>query len=99
MTKNGKKQNVVPTTREMNLAAAKCCETFNEAVGKFRALQYANNMGTGEPDFDALAEHFINKQGLMHYLENGLTVAQASDKDANDPEAYREYGIPTARTK
>ena len=99
MIKNGKKQNVVSTNRKQNMAAAKVCETYNEAVSLFRALQYANNMGTGEPDFDALAEHFINKQGLMHYLENGLTVAQASDKDAANPEAYREYGVPTAYTK
>ena len=66
----------------MNLAAAKCCETFNDAVGKFRALQYANDMGTGEPDFDELEEHFINKQGLMDYVENGFTVGQASAKKA-----------------
>ena len=38
----------------------------------------------------------VNKQGLMSYIKNGLTVAQASDKDAKDPEAYREYGVPTA---
>ena len=66
------KRNFVPTTREMNLAAAKCCETHNDAVLKFRALQYANDMGTGEPDFDELAEHFINKQGLTDYCENGF---------------------------
>ena len=66
MTKNGKKQNVVATTRKQNMAAAKVCETHNEAISLFRALQYANDMGTGEDDFDELAEHFINKQVRTH---------------------------------
>ena len=99
MIKNGKKQNVVPTTRKQNLAAAKACDDHYEACGLFRALEHANNRGTAEQHFDMLEEHFIAKQGLMHYIQNGLTVAQASDKDAKDPEAYKEYGIPTAQTK
>ena len=99
MIKNGKLQNVVPTTRKQNLAAAKACDDHYTACSLFRALQYANNMGTGEDHFDELEEHFIAKQGLGNYIRNGLTVAQASDKDAKDPEAYREYGVPTARTK
>ena len=74
--------NVIGTTREMNLAAAQCCKTFNKAVMKFRALQYANNMGTSWPDFDVLEEYFIEKQGLMSYLKNGFTVACASDQEA-----------------
>jgi len=72
MIKNGKKQNVVPTNRKQNMAAAKVCETHNEAIGLFRALQHANDMGTGEDDFDELAEHFINKQGLTDYCKNGF---------------------------
>lgn len=82
MTKNGKKQNVVSTTWEQNMGAAKTCETFNEAVSLFRALQYANDMGTHGGHFDELEEHFINKQGLQHYVANGFTVAQASDGEA-----------------
>jgi hypothetical protein len=38
----------------------------------FRRLQHANDMGTGEDDFDELAEHFINKQGLTAYCEKGF---------------------------
>jgi hypothetical protein len=76
------KQNAVATTWEQNMGAAKTCETFNEAVSLFRALQYANDMGTHGGHFDELEEHFIDKQGLMNYLENGFTVAQASDKAA-----------------
>ena len=72
MIKNGKLQNVVPTTRKQNLAAAKACDDHYAACSLFRALQYANNMGTGEDDFDELAEHFINKQGLTDYCENGF---------------------------
>jgi hypothetical protein len=98
MIKNGKQQNVVPTTAEQNMAAAKVCKTYNEAVKLFRALQHANNRGTSENHFNELEEHFIAKQGLMWYIQNGLTVAQASDKDAKDPEAYREYGVPTAKS-
>ena len=78
------KQNAVATTWEQNMGAAKTCETFNEAVSLFRALQYANDMGTGGTHFDLLEEHFIAKQGLMSYLENGLTVAQASDKKVKE---------------
>ena len=72
MIKNGKKQNVVPTTRKQNLAAAKACDDHYTACGLFRALQHANDMGTGEDDFDELAEHFINKQGLTDYCRNGF---------------------------
>ena len=72
MIKNGKVQNVVPTTRKQNLAAAKACDAHYTACGLFRALQYANDMGTGEDDFDELAEHFINTQGIADYLENGF---------------------------
>ena len=84
MMKNGKKQNVVATTWEQNMGAAKTCETFNEAVSLFRALQYANDMGTHGGHFDELEEHFINKQGLTDYCQNGFTVAQASDKKVKE---------------
>ena len=82
MMKNGKRQNVVSTTSEQNMAAAKVCETYNEAVRLFRSLEYANNRGTAEQHFDMLEEHFIAKQGLQHYVANGFTVAQASDGEA-----------------
>ena len=72
MIKNGKKQNVVSTTWEQNMAAAKVCKTHNEAIGLFRALQHANDMGTHGGHFDELDEHFINKQGLTDYCERGF---------------------------
>ena len=72
MIKNGKKQNVIPTTRKQNLGAAKACDTLWEAQSLFRALQYANNMGTGEDDFEKLEHHFINKQGLTDYVHHGF---------------------------
>tara|TARA_R110002110_G_scaffold92246_3_gene240414 strand:+ start:112 stop:432 length:321 start_codon:yes stop_codon:yes gene_type:complete len=68
MKKNGKEQNVVSTTMEQNLAAAKTCETFNEAAGLFRALQHANNMGTHAGHFEALEKHFANPE-LIKALE------------------------------
>ena len=70
--KSGKWQNVVPTTWEQNMAAAKPCETPNEAIGLFRAFQHANDMCTHCAHFDELAEHFINKQGLTDYCKNGF---------------------------
>jgi len=72
MIKNGRKQNVVPTTRKQNMAAAKTCKTYNKAVGLFRALQWANNMGTHGGDFSELETFFIEKQGLVDYVENGF---------------------------
>ena len=73
ITMKGRNQlNVIPTTRKQNLAAAKACDDHYTACGLFRALQHANDMGTGEDDFDELAEHFINKQGLTDYCENGF---------------------------
>ena len=81
MTKNGKKQNVVSTTSKQNMAAAKTCDTYNEAIQLFRALEHANNRGTTEWTFDHIEEHFINKQGLTDYIQHGFTVAQASDRE------------------
>ena len=72
MIKNRKQQNVVPTTSEQNLAAAKCCETYQKACLLFRRLEHANNRGTGEHQFDILETHFINKMGLTNYVRNGL---------------------------
>ena len=88
MIKNGKQQNVVPTTRKQNMGAAKACDTYNEAVSLFRRMQHANDMGTGEDDFDELAEYFINKQGLTDYIENGMTVGQASNKADFEADPY-----------
>ena len=61
MMKNGKEQNVVPTSREQNLACAKLELSYPMACLLFKRLQWANNMGTGEDDYDALAEHFDRK--------------------------------------
>ena len=54
----GYAQNVVSTTSKQNVAAAKVCESFPKAVMLFRALQYANGMGTHGEHFDELREHF-----------------------------------------
>ena len=76
MIKNGKEQNVVPTSREQNLACAKLENTYPMACLLFKRLQWANNMGTGEDDYNELEEHFINKQGLTDYCENGFKKVQ-----------------------
>ena len=62
MMKNGKQQNVVPTSREQNLACAKLELSYPMACLLFKRLQWANNMGTGEDDYDELAEHFDRKE-------------------------------------
>tara|TARA_Y100000310_G_scaffold298603_1_gene332691 strand:- start:44 stop:235 length:192 start_codon:yes stop_codon:yes gene_type:complete len=59
-----KELNVVATTAEMNLAAAKCAESFQKACKLFRMLEHANNRGTGEHQFDLLEEHFNKKENL-----------------------------------
>ena len=46
MTKNGKKQNVVPTNEAQNVAAALECDTLREAEVLFRSLQQANKIVT-----------------------------------------------------
>ena len=59
-----KQLNVVPTTTEQNLGAAKACETYQKACLLFRKLEHANDRGTGEHQFDLLEEHFNEKEGL-----------------------------------
>jgi hypothetical protein len=56
--------NEVSTTVQENLAVAKMQETFPKACSKFRQLEYANNRGTGEHQFDILEKHFNEKEGL-----------------------------------
>ena len=72
MTKNGKEQNVVSTSREQNLACAKLESGYHMACLLFKRLQWANNMGTGETDYDILEAHFIEKQGAHNYIKEGL---------------------------
>ena len=72
MIKNGKKQNVVPTSREQNLACAKLEISYPMACLLFKRLQWANNMGTGEKDYDILETHFMNEKGLANYIMEGL---------------------------
>ena len=72
MFKNGKRQNVVPTSREQNLACAKLEISYPMACLLFKRLQWANNMGTGENDYDILETHFMNEMGLANYIKKGL---------------------------
>jgi len=72
MMKNGKKQNVVPTSREQNLACAKLELSYPMACLLFKRLQWANNMGTHAGDYDILETHFINEKGLSNYIKEGL---------------------------
>ena len=59
-----KELNAVATTTEMNLAAAKCAESFQKSCRLFRMLEHANNRGTGEHQFDILEKHFNEKESL-----------------------------------
>ena len=54
--------NAVPTTTEQNLAAAMHCDNFHAACGLFRALEYANDRGTGGTQFDEMREHYDRKE-------------------------------------
>tara|TARA_B100000131_G_scaffold139587_1_gene135844 strand:+ start:1240 stop:1482 length:243 start_codon:yes stop_codon:yes gene_type:complete len=57
-----KKDFFPATTRKQNLAAAKASDNLYNACQLFRALQYANDMGTTEADFKELAEHFTKEE-------------------------------------
>ena len=84
------KQNAVATTWEQNIAAAKVCGTFNEAVSLFRALQYANDMGTHGGHFDELEEHFINKLGFTA-TPQGSTPEAGLSKSRHGREKLSEF--------
>ena len=65
MIKNGKKQNVVSTTSKQNMAAAKVCETYNEAIQLFRALEHANDRGTTETHYAELERRWEIHHGTQ----------------------------------
>ena len=54
--------NVIPTSTEMNLTAAKLCDTLPKAELLFRRLEHANDRGTTMPQFDELQDHFDRKE-------------------------------------
>ena len=62
MTKNGKKQNVVPTNEGQNMAAALECDTLRDAEVLFRALQHANDRGTTNSLYAELERRWEIKQ-------------------------------------
>ena len=64
MQKKNLPTNEVPTTTQENLAVAKMQETLPKACMKLRMLEYANNRGTSEHQFDLLEEHFNAKESL-----------------------------------
>ena len=70
--KNYRKQlNVIPTTTEMNLAAAVLNDTLRDAEVHFRALQHANGRGTTVSQYTDLERLWIDKVGGWHYITNG----------------------------
>ena len=63
LVKAGVPQNVVPTSRKANIAAAVAdSATLQDAEVLFRRLQHANNMGTTMADFDELERKFGENQ-------------------------------------
>jgi hypothetical protein len=66
--KGGKPQNVVSTTKAQNMAAAILCDTLRDAEVLFRALQHANDMGTGESDYAELERQWEVQNGSELYL-------------------------------
>lgn len=82
IVKTGRKQNVIPTNREQNMAAAKVCDTLNKAYDLFRALQWANDMGTIMPDFDELKAHFERPE----FRSSGEVMKDMGWKRVKQPE-------------
>ena len=65
MTKNGKKQNVVPTNEAQNIAAAVECDNLRDAELLFRALQHANDRGTTESLYAELERRWEIQHGTQ----------------------------------
>lgn len=63
LVKAGKPQNVVYTDKTQNMAAAVESDSLRDAEGLFRALQHANNMGTGEADYAELERKYYKRHG------------------------------------
>jgi len=63
LVKAGKPQNVVYTDKTQNMAAAVESDSLRDAEGLFRALQHANNMGTGEADYAELERKYYERHG------------------------------------
>ena len=57
-----KQLNVVPTTTEQNLGAAKACETYQKACLLFRKLEHANDRGTTASLYAELERRWEIKQ-------------------------------------
>jgi len=74
--KGGKPQNVVTTTKAQNMAAAVLCDTLRDAEVLFRALQHANDMGTGESDYAELERQWE--------IQNGSEFGKWLEKTAAD---------------
>jgi len=67
LVKNGKPQNVVVTSRKMNMAAALAgAVSLRDAEQYFRRLQHANNMGTTEADYAELERKFYTEHGYPY---------------------------------
>ena len=60
-------QNVVQTTREQNMAAAKACGSRREACELFMALQHATGKGTTQSDYDELEKYFGALNAVVPY--------------------------------
>ena len=63
LVKAGKPQNVVYTDKAQNMAAAVESDSLPNAEVLFRALQHANNMGTGDSDFAELERKYYERHG------------------------------------
>ena len=67
LVKAGKAQNVVHTSRKMNMAAALAgAVSLRDAEQYFRRLQHANNMGTTEADYAELERKFYAEHGYPY---------------------------------
>ena len=65
-----KKLNPVKTTTEMNIAAAVLNDTLRDAEVHFRALQHANGRGTTESQYGDLARAWVDKVGIVAYVNS-----------------------------
>ena len=89
---DGFAQNVVKTTTDQNLAAAKMCKHVSEAVFLFASLEHANDRGTTALEYRQIEEHFPPHPKDYHWSDiieeeakklKPLTKAQINDRQNN----------------
>tara|TARA_R110002051_G_scaffold228509_1_gene290705 strand:+ start:1059 stop:1319 length:261 start_codon:yes stop_codon:yes gene_type:complete len=77
---DGFAQNVIKTTTEQNLAAAKMCKNVTEGVNLFADLEHANDRGTTSSEYRQIEAHFPPHPDDYHYQDILSEAMDQKDK-------------------